>query len=181
MQDSSLKDSWGTKGELVAPKATDLHPEIQKRFACEFSKTPLKYHVVRLREESVLIQLYIGDSMRLGGVYLSTVEHNCSAVHISHLEAHIQGIGKHILKAVEDWCIYAGYTIILGNTAGNQNDYALPFFLKHGYKKFGESYKNHRSRNENIWICKMLPNVNENNDEDEENEEDYLDNEDFDD
>lgn len=92
----------------------------------------------------------------LSSCYLNTVEYNCGVLHISNLSTMIPrvGFGKMLLKEIIHWMDHAGYTLLIGNTAGKwQNLQAGGFFRSQGFKPFGRKYKNKRSGNTNVWFA----------------------------
>ena len=62
------------------------------------------------------------------------------------------------MKIVLDWLNQARYTLVIGNTAGSQNEY-LPFFYKMGFVESNIKYENRRNNHENVWIFKLLENT----------------------
>jgi hypothetical protein len=103
------------------------------------------------------------DTVVLGGINISTVSYNCGAIHISNLVSYYEGtgIGSYILNEVLRWLRkQAGYSLIFGNTAGDQNEFVPTFWKKNGFSQMmPENYINLRSENINIWIYKLLDSV----------------------
>ena len=104
-------------------------------------------------------------------VYISSVPSNCGAVFISALEVWNKraGIATFFMKEILDWCYFAGYTMVFCSTAGEyQNRVAGNLFTKLGFEPMGKPYVNYRSGNLNIWMQKILRDVEPSEDEDDE-------------
>ena len=91
---------------------------------------------------------------------LNTLNNNCSAVQLTNLVVNYsrKGVGTMFMKMVLDWLNRARYTLVIGNTAANQNEY-LPFFYKMGFVESNIKYENRRNNHENVWIFKLLENI----------------------
>jgi len=91
---------------------------------------------------------------------LNTLNNNCSAVQLTNLVVNYsrKGVGTMFMKMVLDWLNRARYTLVIGNTAADQNEY-LPFFYKMGFVESNIKYMNRRNNHENVWIFKLLENT----------------------
>lgn len=91
---------------------------------------------------------------------LNTLNHNCSAVQLTNFAVNFsrKGIGTMFMKIVLDWLYRARYTLVIGNTAADQNEY-LPFFYKMGFVESNINYINRRNNHKNIWIFKLLEKI----------------------
>jgi len=127
-------------------------------FKIEFSNNKREANIVLVFKHKTKVD---HPEIQISGLKLATVFTNCGALHISNLRNNFQGQPEGtyfcylLLKEVLKFATKAGYTFIFGNTAGYQNDIALPFFKRNGFIELIK-YKNKRSSNLNIWIYKML-------------------------
>jgi len=107
-------------------------------------------------------------------INLAVTQYNCGSVHLSNLytsDGHGSGLAWEFLKLAEEWCIYAGYTMLFGNVAGSYQCSLIPKFEQAGYTKMGESYKNKRTGNVNVWLQKIIQDqdsIREEGDEDDD-------------
>jgi len=183
----------GSRGFLVAPTVEEIDELLKKnshwqQYKKEGTISNIRFHaqqydsykgaVIKLQMEWQHKKEKVNTSLDLASVTIHSIENNCGVVHISNFNSHFSrsGLGSLFLSKIEDWCRYAGYTMIFGNTAGTlQNSRALPFFLKNGYTPMGKEYVNVRSRNTNIWFQKIInteiPEDNEDEEYDEEDED----------
>lgn len=109
------------------------------------------------------------DFIHLAQVTISTVEYNCSAVSVSNLYGDFfygLGFGWYLYDLVEQWALYAGYTLFIGNTAGIDQNKLIPKFEKRGWIQSNINYVNARTRNKNIWLFKVLQKVEEEDEDD---------------
>lgn len=131
------------------PNLEEWIPEIRILYKGSLSNNATVY--LRLKYKSNIITLCY--------VTLTTVEHNCGAIHLSNLcveDGYNCRFSWDLLNIVERWCKWAGYTMVFGNTAGSYQNQLVPRFEKLGYTKMGVDYINSRSRNRNIWLQKIL-------------------------
>lgn len=177
LKDTNSESNPGYYGYLKAPDITNVKWK-------EFSKdTTIGFYLDRFIPEkfeftvvpsssydkaTVILNLHMKNKdkskkesspvLKIATICISSVNFNCGAVHLSNLNSYFtrKGFGDYLLNEVIDWCKKVGYTIVFGNTAGDQNRYALPFFEKRGFKRMAEPYKNIRSGNTNIWIHKLI-------------------------
>lgn len=130
---------------------------------------------------SALISLLLPADINnntLCSVQINTVEYNCGAIHINNLYSDLgysTGLAWMLLELVEDWCRYAGYTLLFGNTAGYQQNQLVTKFESLGWEQWGPHYVNARSGNKNIWLRKLIAFAEEVIDDDEPEEEEYYD------
>lgn len=103
------------------------------------------------------IKNYGFDERSLAHCELNTLNNNCSAVQLTNFGTHYwrKGVGTMFMKMVLDWLNRARYTLVIGNTAADQNNY-LPFFYKMGFVESNINYINRRNDHQNIWIHKLL-------------------------
>ncbi len=170
----AYKNPYNEEGGLLTPPTPEeLNLATErikaKRLTCYYKVSEYKNfkYTVHTSKDGTCAQIWLqGDTPKanqytLAHCTLNTVEHNCGALHISYVNGHVPGFAKILLDRVIYWAGRAGYTIILGNTAGSdQNRQALPWFKKHfGAVEFGTHYKNKRSGNINIWFSIPVPEV----------------------
>lgn len=119
----------------------------------DLSKAILKLRI-NTKMYGKLEQLYIA------GCELNTISNNCSAVQLTNFETRYRkrGLSKLFMNMILDWLNSANYTLVIGNTAANQNEY-LPFFYKMGFVESNIKYENRRNNHENVWIFKLLENT----------------------
>lgn len=117
----------------------------------------LSLNIWKNAEESKAILTLKLHNRALANITINEVNYNCGAIHLSNLNSLYteNKLGTQLLKAVEEWCAYAGYTIIFGNTAAGQNN-LVPYFKKLEYQEMMPHYVNARSGNWNIWLYKNL-------------------------
>lgn len=177
----SLQSSSHNRSFFIEERLT-LPDEIQQRLTKRYPKsaqffTEMKLFIeVRYYADNQKACIYLTgkiatESIQLAQVTLSTVEYNCSAVAVSNLYTdyfYNCGLGWYLLDLVEQWALYAGYTLFIGNTAGIDQNKLIPEFKKKGWVESNINYVNARTRNKNIWLFKVLQEVEEQNEEDED-------------
>jgi len=166
LSSTSDKHSFFTKERLVLPdKILKKTPEL--------AKAKLTIQVRYYKDEcSAIVSLY-ADSACLSSCVLSTVEYNCSAVMIANLYCNLyfhKGLGWFLLDLVEQWAEYAGYTLLIGNTAGTDQNRLIPKFKEKGWVESNINYVNTRTRNKNIWLYKVIAEAEEEGPEEDDDE-----------
>jgi hypothetical protein len=105
-----------------------------------------------------------GATVMFAQITIQTVNANCGSIIISNLQSDFPGcgFGKALLRETLRYLDRAGYSFLLLNTAGkNQNPIGTSLFQKQfGFHPLkNQVYVNKRSANANIWYFKILPDV----------------------
>lgn len=174
LQNTENKYSFFTKKRLIFPESI-----LKKIPALGQANTSIQ--IIYFKDEhSATVYLHSGNYY-IATCTLSTVEFNCSAIMVANLyTAHYynKGLGWFLLDLIEQWAVYAGYTLLIGNTAGTEQNMLIPKFKEKGWIESNINYVNARTRNRNIWLYKVIADVeggNDDEDDDEYYEVDYSD------
>ena len=165
-----------TSGQLSAPNITAVAKQWERvvkyytgidiRIASgELSLTKLHFSVKTDNKDchariSLVVSFTNSDSkikeeLVLSQATINTIQNNCGTIQITDVtNCGFPGWGHYVVEEIIRWAKFAGYTNIIGNTAGpNQNGKPLTWFKKKfGAVEFGPHYINKRSKNTNIWF-----------------------------
>ena len=153
LRDSNVLHPRGWEGWLVAPEIK-LKDVGNLKFTVQ---TPFEgsAHVFLM---GIKKSTYI--SRTLGQISLSTIPSNCGTIQINNLLSYYprQGIGTGIMRAILNFARQAGYSMIIFNTAGpEQNELAGKQFFEKIFKaEVITTFKNIRSGNMNVFYRILL-------------------------
>ena len=176
LSNTADRNSFFTKEKLVLPdKILNKVPTL--------AQANLTIQIYNHKEDCMRrIYLYADDKC-IASCTLSTVEYNCSAIMVANLYTenyYNKGLGWFLLDLIEQWAIYAGYTLLIGNTAGREQNNLIYKFKKKGWIESNIQYVNARTSNKNIWLYKVIAEAIEQEEADDYYEEDTDSNEDED-
>ena len=159
----------GVTGQLVAPDIKDVKREWERFEKDTGIKAKLHnlFFTVDTNDDqtstTILLEAtytYSSEdfikNLHLSSATINTVMNNCGTIQITNVtnNGYPQGWAHFLVEEIIRWAKYAGYTNIIGNTAGQyQNKKALPWFKKKfGAVEWGPPYINKRSGNTNVWF-----------------------------
>lgn len=183
---TSDNNSFFTKEKLVLPQK--ILDKLFKRNISwrEYLKNPIDLSIgIRNTKDDTgctvslqgIIDLpeYKHYTFNLAQCSLSTVEYNCSAIMIANLyceSPNRAGVGWWFLNLIEQWARYANYTLLIGNTAGSNQNNLIPKFKNLGWVESDINYVNSRTQNRNIWLYKVITDTTEQTEDEDEYYED---------
>jgi len=176
LQSTDARNSFFNKKQLeLSDEYRQLLSKQNSKFTDFLKEMDLKVTVNYFADNSRAIICLDGttpeNKSSFAKVTISTVEHNCSAILVSDLYSayyYSLGLGWFLLDLIEQWAIYAGYTLLLGNTAGSEQNLLIPTFKEKGWIESDIQYINARTNNKNIWLYKVIANAEEAEPTDEE-------------
>jgi hypothetical protein len=162
---NSYKNPYnGHSGKLVAP----TYEELERAMATVLSQfgtdwIPAKAPVFGVNREvngaAIWLEVYVAkgtqtETVTVASLQINCIANNCGTLQITNINGLYKGFAKFLVAAVINWAKFAGYTNLIGNTAGTyQNGYPLTWLRnKFGALDWGTPYKNARSGNVNVWF-----------------------------